>query len=361
VANGLSKLAERWPALFEDSGQTRPVASYRTNLITVLLGGWFTVGLFLDAWAHNNVPGLETFFTPWHAVFYSGFAATAGWILWIVAKQVQAGRKGIAAVPLGYAAALVALPGFALAGAGDLLWHTIFGIEQEIKILFSPTHLGLIGTMVLIVTAPLRAAWSDRSTPAAPSLRELLPAVLSLAFATTLVMLILQYGNALAWSARGIVEEMSAEDGNGFGTLAIAILVTNLMLLAPLLTLARRWVVPFGTATILYAAAALLAGAIRAFGEPGMVIALIVAGAFVDLLARGLRPTPARIAAYRAFAALAALVTWTLYIAMAALTHGQGPTVVELWSGAPIVQALLGLLLAVLLVPSAPRDEVATR
>lgn len=54
-----------------------PVASYRTNLVTVLLGLWFTVGLFFDAWAHNNEAHLETFFTPWHAVYYSGFAATA--------------------------------------------------------------------------------------------------------------------------------------------------------------------------------------------------------------------------------------------------------------------------------------------
>ena len=54
-----------------------PVASYRTNLVTMLLGLWFTVGLFFDAWAHNNEAHPETFFTPSHTVYYSGFAATA--------------------------------------------------------------------------------------------------------------------------------------------------------------------------------------------------------------------------------------------------------------------------------------------
>jgi hypothetical protein len=46
----------------------RPTAGYRTNLVTLLLSTWFTLGLLLDAWAHNHLPELESFFTPWHAV-----------------------------------------------------------------------------------------------------------------------------------------------------------------------------------------------------------------------------------------------------------------------------------------------------
>jgi len=59
------------PPLATDSPPeaARPVASDRTNIVTMLLGLWFTVGLLLDAWAHNNVPRLESFFTPWNAVF----------------------------------------------------------------------------------------------------------------------------------------------------------------------------------------------------------------------------------------------------------------------------------------------------
>jgi hypothetical protein len=71
-------------ALFRDSGEPRPPASARTNAVTAALAVWFTVGLFLDAYAHANLPGLGTFFTPWHAVLYSGFAATADWVLWTV-------------------------------------------------------------------------------------------------------------------------------------------------------------------------------------------------------------------------------------------------------------------------------------
>src|SRR5712691_7046633 len=38
---------------------------------------WWMVGLFVDGWAHSNLAQLETFFTPWHALLYSGFAAAA--------------------------------------------------------------------------------------------------------------------------------------------------------------------------------------------------------------------------------------------------------------------------------------------
>src|SRR5947209_4133421 len=93
--------------------RTQPVASPRANIVTALLGTWFTVGLFLDAWAHNNVPKLETFFTPWHAVFYSGFVATAAWIGWTVRDALRSGRPDFRSMPAGYASATVAVAGFA--------------------------------------------------------------------------------------------------------------------------------------------------------------------------------------------------------------------------------------------------------
>jgi hypothetical protein len=62
-------------AVLERVARSGPGVGFGTDLVTALLCVWFTLGLFLDAWAHNNLPGLETFFTPWHAVFYSGFAS----------------------------------------------------------------------------------------------------------------------------------------------------------------------------------------------------------------------------------------------------------------------------------------------
>jgi hypothetical protein len=321
---------------------SRPSATYRTNLVTILLGAWFTFGLFLDAWAHSNLSELESFFTPWHAVFYSGFVATAGWIAWTVRGAWRSGRADIHSIPTGYAAATLAVVGFALAAAGDLLWHTVFGIEQNIDILFSPTHLGLLAAMLVILTTPLRAMWTDRSMPGAPGLRPLMPAVLSTALSTTLVLLTLQYADALTFDGPAVVGALSGGDEGFAADLVSAMAVTNLVLILPLLTLSRRWVLPFGTATIVYAAV----------------------GVCVDLLARWLRPAPQQLVRWRVFATLAPLATWTIFIATAYLTapalappdisSGHPEAALELTTGAPIVQALAGLLMSFMLVPGGP-------
>gem|GEM_PF-3537078 len=64
--------AQRLQAMPREVG-ARPQLSSREHLITVLLAAWMTAGIFIDGWAHINLTPLETFFTPWHAVFYSGF------------------------------------------------------------------------------------------------------------------------------------------------------------------------------------------------------------------------------------------------------------------------------------------------
>ncbi|MFB9993024.1 hypothetical protein ACFFLM_13705 [Deinococcus oregonensis] len=140
------------------------------NLVTVGLGWWLMVGIFIDGWAHNNLgESLETFFTPWHALFYSGFAAVAGWTLWLTWQGMKSGRRGVAAFPDGYWPAALGVPVFALGGVGDLLWHTIFGIEVGIEALLSPTHLLLFTGSVLILSAPLNASWRMPTPRRAPA------------------------------------------------------------------------------------------------------------------------------------------------------------------------------------------------
>lgn len=56
-----------------------PRLSAREDLLTVAFAGWLVLGLFVDGWAHNTDKP-ETFFTPWHGLFYSGFVATALWM-----------------------------------------------------------------------------------------------------------------------------------------------------------------------------------------------------------------------------------------------------------------------------------------
>jgi hypothetical protein len=341
-----------------DANAVRPAASARTDLITFLLSLWFTAGLFLDAWAHNNVPELETFFTPWHAVFYSGFVATASWVLWTCRVALRDPRWDVGLVPVGYASSLVALGVFAVAGVGDLIWHRVFGIEQRIDILFSPTHLALGASMLVIVTTPLRSAWADP----APRRRRLLLAVGSVSLAATIVLLFLQYANAFAFSNVDVVVALSGAEEDWTARLVSSIALTNLVLLVPLLVIARRFTLPLGAVTLLYLPVAVLAGAVTGFDNVSLLISLLVAGVCLDLAGQWLRPTAGRPLRFHAFAALLPLVTWTAYVATAAFTprptflapDGSAHTtdgLIELYTGVPIVQALLGLVIAIVMLP----------
>jgi hypothetical protein len=246
----MSATAQRVPA---DALRGQPPASWRVDASTMLLGTWLLVGLVVDGWAHNNLQALETFFTPWHALFYSGFVATAAWVLATAARARQPSRSGLAAFPAGYGLAVVGVVVFAVGGAGDLTWHSIFGIEQDVEALFSPTHL-LIAGMALILSAPLRAAWGDPAAPAAPGYRRFLPVLASAALVTVLVAFAFMY-----WAA--FIQAIGADSYDPHLLDGVAsVLVTNLILLAPLLLLARHWRLPLGTGTTIYGGVGVLLG-----------------------------------------------------------------------------------------------------
>jgi hypothetical protein len=337
--------------LFRSSGEARPTASLRTDAVTTVLGVWFTLGLFLDAYAHANIPGLETFFTPWHAVFYSGFAAVGLWILWLVWGHVREGRRGLSAVPLGYGATVVALPVFAVSGGIDLVWHEVIGIETTTDIFFSPSHLGLVVSMIVILTSPLRSAWARHAAGTRPSLGAVLPGVLTLAFATSLVLLFLTYGNALTFGSDPIVEILS--DPGRASRLAASIVITTVVLVSPLLLVARRWGLPRGTATILFAVCALISALLAGFEANEIAAAALAAGVLVDVLAAVLRPGAERRAAFWLFGFLTPVLTWALYLGVASATVGRLPLVTEFWTGLPLVAGLVGWALAALMLPNA--------
>jgi hypothetical protein len=339
--------------------------SWGGELVTVLLGAWIMIGLFVDGWAHSNLATLETFFTPWHALFYSGFVACAAWILWQVDRRYRAGSRGPDAVPAGFGLALAGLGVFALGGAGDLVWHTIFGIETDIDALFSPTHLLLFSGIVLIISTPLRAAWADPAAPAAPGFRRFLPVLLSATLTATVVAFMFMFLGAFLDGA-GAVRDFAGAGSGGDGYLGYlssvegvaSVLATNLILLAPLLLLVRRWRVPFGTATVVLGTVATLTGALSEFREWWLILAALLAGVAVDALLARLRPWADR-RRFWAAGGLIPVVLWSLYFGAVAAAQGIG-WVAELWTGSILWAGLLGTALALLMHPPAMPATPAT-
>ena len=96
-----------------------------------ICGVWISGGFFLDAWAHGHVP-VESFFTPYHGVFYTGMLAL---VLVLVSFAVQNHRLGYSwpnVFPRPYRLALLGIPIFVLGGLGDMLWHRLLGIEEGV-------------------------------------------------------------------------------------------------------------------------------------------------------------------------------------------------------------------------------------
>lgn len=306
----------------------------------MLAGTWLIVGLFLDGWAHNNSKP-ESFFTPWHGVFYSGFLVTAAWIGWQVRRRYAAGARGPMAVPVGYGFGAAGLVVFAAGGIFDMVWHQLFGVEVDIEALLSPSHLVLFAGALLVLTSPLRAAWSDPSSRS-PGLGSFAPALLATTLVTALIAFFFMYlspfTEAPMWT--------STEEG------VSSVLLTTVILMAPALLLIRRWQVPPATFTVLFGLVAVALSALDSFFLGWTILAAFGAGVAADVLVRRCRPSPDRPWPYRGFGAAVPAVLWLAYFAVVGADFGIGWPV-ELWAGVTVMAALAGFALALLMTPPA--------
>jgi Tol biopolymer transport system component len=147
---------------------------------------WLVVGIYLDGWAHNHAK-VDSFFTPWHAVLYSGYAANAA----VLFASVRFERGRLRA-PRGYGLAVLGAVIFGVAGVLDMLWHIAFGVEVNVSALLSPSHLLLATGATLMVLGPLRAAWSSDRPAWAPVLA-------SATFGYAVLTFMTQFAQPLIW------------------------------------------------------------------------------------------------------------------------------------------------------------------
>jgi hypothetical protein len=313
----------------------------------VALSAWLIVGLFVDGWAHNNEKP-ESFFTPWHGLFYSGFTATA---LWVLSRRQRQG-----AIPIGYGLGFVGLAAFAVGGVGDMVWHLVFGVEVDLEALLSPTHLLLFVSGVLIVSSPLRAAMSalDDRLP--------LPALVSTTIATaTVAFFNMEFSPFITDAMREEPYRFAAQLDQGGEWLAdelqfeglAAILITTVILMAPTLMLLQRWRLPMGSLTLLFGAVSVLESSLWGFEMGETALAGVVAGLAADVLVPRLQGSASTTTVLRAVGFAVPVVLWLAYFGLLAAFYSVGWSV-ELWLGITVMSGLAGLGLAVLMTLPAP-------
>ncbi len=329
----------------------------RQDTVTGLLGIWLLIGLFVDGWAHTNLEELETFFTPWHALFYSGFAAGASWMVWLTIRRLAPDRSFRQAIPPGYELGMLGLLVFSAGGVADMLWHTVFGIETTFRALLSPPHLVLFTGGILAITSPIRAV-AHRHPGRRISPADAVAATLSLLLLTGAIAFFMLY----AWGPTSDAVKIAYDESPGaavFGTLEI--LITTLVLLGPATYAIRRFELPPGSFTLAMGGTGVLMAGIVAFDRPWEVIAPFAAGMVLDGFGarKGLGPTsigPTRLAF-----ALAPIAMWTVHMSLGAVTGTIGWPV-EVWTGAIFFSGLLGVGLSLIAFPGGPAtDQVNSR
>lgn len=307
---------------------------------------WFVIGLFLDGWAHNHVPELESFFTPWHAVFYAGYLFMA---LVLGTMWVMTNREGI---PAGYREAMVGVFIFLAGGVGDMLWHEAFGIEKDIEALFSPTHLVLALGTILMLSAPWLAV--VRSDKAPQTLAAQLPAILSLTYSASAIAFLTQFHH---WSDFRLLNppplrqywEMQQSISMGGYLWHVAILMCAVLMLV-------RFLPPrLGALGILFAVSTFGMAVMRmetmAEAFPIVCCAYVV-GFFADLWLAQVSPIDKHLAGFRWFTAGVPAALIALLHGYAIPLHGTWWSI-HLWTGAVAIAAGVGVLVGLVAVPPA--------
>jgi hypothetical protein len=350
----------------ERQGQSAPSAQapvgQAIDLVTILFALWLLSGVFIDGYAHSHIDEtLETFFTPWHAVLYSGYLASSGWLAWLLIRNYRLGLRGMRAIPAGYGTGVVGAILFAIGGVGDMIWHIVFGIEVGIEALYSPSHLFLFAGGTLIVLSPFKRAWHERGpgpgeSGVEPGFRQLLPALLSLAFAASFTaffaMNFWAFGHDYAsqhynaWRLT-VSFDRSMQDYL-YGTSRVMgilnILVTNAILFIPVLWLLKRWQPPPGSFTLLWTVPLVFMTILSGWSDAYMIVVGTGAGIAADLIWRFM---PARLAYAKPYGLLAALsaVMWSGYF-WAIDQNGYLAWEPEFWGGAIVLAAMSSAALA---------------
>lgn len=312
-------------------------------------GTWMVIGLYLDGWAHNAEKP-ETFFSPWHFILYSGFAAAVAYFTFrgsILKKRSDPDRLTVWGLVL-----------FVIGAVGDGAWHQVFGIEVDLEALLSPTHLALMIGGLMMLGIAYRAAERDHADARADT-----GLIVTITLCAAVVMFFTQYFNTFRFKGLWAAPDEDIWQIHAIGS----VFVTNAILLGLVFLLVRRWRTPRWTFALSFAA--LAAGNVALDGRRGLwwhVPAAFVAGALTDVLARRFRPNLDDARPGRLFSVFVPLVIWSLWFLTLQIGGNGVHWAAELWTGTIVLAVVEGIALGLLAFPARapdvlPADSEATQ
>ncbi|GAC1393935.1 MAG: hypothetical protein NVS4B11_31590 [Ktedonobacteraceae bacterium] len=305
---------------------------------------WLVLGISLDAWAHNHFR-LETFWTPWHGVLYSGLLATAFVLPGAMLINRLKGTSWRAAIPAGYEISVLGIIGSFISGLGDMTWHLLFGIEQNIDAAFSPTHIALMLFFGFVIVGPFHALYvsSTRSSQV----------LLLLSYTLLLLYWQIISQEASPYATFWLVNAPKTDGTRQ--TLAIVSYVLQGAFLAGLtMYLLRRWKLFFG---FFFIALTISAAPLATMQNNYIVIPIgAAAGLLIDCAYLLIRPSLASIERFRLFIASVPGIWLLTYTIVVSVVYGT------VWSthllvGSIVVTSIISWLLSGLMFPPTQPQE----
>ncbi|SDT52956.1 hypothetical protein [Actinoplanes derwentensis] len=240
------------------STETRTEAfSARERWVLLVASAWLVIGLQLDAYAHATTPELETFWTPWHGVLYSGIAASGFTLFWIMRSRLPGipTYRSVLALPNALRLPLAGMAFLLVGGGVDTLWHNIWGIERNMEIFVSPSHEFIILGMVLVAMGPtlMLATGPERTL----GLSGALLVGVSTLFTVLPVHIYTLHASSIGFRHLGSGTEpikIFSPDAQ----LVHGYLFSTVLLLLPFIVIGRRWPLPIGLPSTLVAIIAVL-------------------------------------------------------------------------------------------------------
>jgi hypothetical protein len=333
------------------AAKTAAIGGLRFDWIVVAASTWLVGGAFIDGWAHSHGKVDDSFFTPWHAVFYTGYLVCALVIMGTMIINRSRGFAWSESLPKGYRLSLIGVALFAVGGVGDMIWHKTFGVEKSIEISFSPTHLLLIISMSLMFSGLVRAGWSrpDTGQVGQRDLCILLPVLIGITFCVSIWHFITQYMHPFSqYNLVTGVPSFIVENRNTVGLSAAGFMIEGGLLIGAVLFLMRRWSLPFGSVTFIFTLNAAMMSTQR--DTYILIPAAILGGLAADYLILRWKLSPDHTEQMRLFAIAVPIVLYGLHFLTLALLQGVAWTI-HVWAGTLVYTAVVTIFLSLLAVP----------
>ncbi len=240
-----------------------------------------------------------------------------------------------------------------LGGPGDLLWHSLFGIEVGIEALLSPTHILLAFGGAMVVSGPLHAIWyRDKNIQTIHKI----PVILSFTYLLMTLGFMLQFLHPFnfPWMSQTFLTENPINNNYGGGLgIANAIVFTGLFMGLTLACI-RHWIFPFGSFTTILTLNAVAITTMH--GEYYLfILTAFFAGVLIDILYKKTCSLSRKERHIRIFSASAPVILFAAYVCTI-LWSDITLWSVHMWTGMIVISGITGYLVSYLVIP--PGDGV---